>query len=116
MATEYGMTRLGLARRPPQGPELPSDVLEVVNELLAEALDAARLRLTEYRGLLSAVVEELLDRETLTKADLDRLRAEHAPSVSISAVDAPKASIPAQPACARPPPAVIMGFLQFSPR
>jgi cell division protease FtsH len=78
MATEYGMTRLGLARRPHVGGELPADVLEVVNELLEQALDRARAQLREHRDLLGAVVDGLLDREALTKAELDGLHARFA--------------------------------------
>jgi ATP-dependent Zn protease len=70
MATEYGMTRLGLARRPVSGPNLPDDVLDVVNELLADALTQARAQLEEHRPLLRAIAEELLERETLRLADL----------------------------------------------
>lgn len=70
MATEYGMTRLGLARRPVTGSELPTDVLEVVNELLAQALDTARAGLARHRELMDAVVGGLLEHETLTQAHL----------------------------------------------
>ncbi|MFN8075187.1 MAG: AAA family ATPase [Kineosporiaceae bacterium] len=73
MATEYGMTRLGLARRPVVGTELPTDVLEVVNELLAQALDTARSGLARHRALVDAVVEGLLEHETLTQAQLREL-------------------------------------------
>jgi cell division protease FtsH len=70
MATEYGMTRLGLARRPVTGPNLPDDVLDVVNELLADALAQARRQLEVNRPLLKAIAEELLERETLKLSDL----------------------------------------------
>lgn len=80
MATEYGMTRLGLARRPRTNHAIPSDVLDVVNELLDDALATARACLTGHGNLFEAVVDGLLERETLAQTDLSGLRDRFAPS------------------------------------
>ncbi len=76
MATEFGMTRLGLVWRPVDG-ELPAAVQEVVAELLDQALDRARTRLRQHAGLLTALAARLLAEETLRSRELEQLWREH---------------------------------------
>lgn len=72
MATRYGMTRLGYQVR--HGGAAPTkDVSDVVEELLGEAHTAATKLLGEHKTFLSAVAAELLDEETLSLADVDRI-------------------------------------------
>ena len=72
MATQYGMTRLGLMVRSPQllASGGMDDVTAVVEDLLADALDDARTLLRENADLVEATVAELLDKETLSMSEI----------------------------------------------
>ena len=76
MVTRYGMTRRGLSVRAGD-PDAVSH--EVIEELLSEALDQARTLLVEHRTLFVAIVEQLLEHETLEGDDLEEIRAAIAP-------------------------------------
>ena len=84
MVTRYGMTRRGLAVRSgtPDG-----ESHDVIEELLSTALEQARLMLDENRALFSAIVNQLLEHETLETGDIEDLIAsvasggEHHPSL-----------------------------------
>ncbi len=99
MATRYGMTRLGLVSRPLVEGEIPAEVLEVVDELLVTALDEARAALVRHRPLFDALVEQLLEDETVGPEGLAALRERF---------DAPTADVvphvPAQRSAAVPAP------------
>lgn len=75
MATQYGMTRLGLMVRSPQmmAADGMTEINEVVEELLVAALERARETLRRNRPLFDAVVAELLDKETLTSAQITEI-------------------------------------------
>jgi cell division protease FtsH len=72
MVTRYGMTRRGLAVRSGEPDKVSHDVIE---ELLASALDKARSILDENRALFSAIVNQLLEHDTLESSDLEDLAA-----------------------------------------
>lgn len=74
MVCAWGMGRRGLMVR--RGPDALDDpeVRAEVNELLADALADAHRLLADNRPLVDATVAALLDRETLTAADLETLR------------------------------------------
>ena len=75
MATQYGMTRLGLMVRTPQmlAASGMTEVTEVVEELLEQALVSARALLLENQDIVQVVVRELLDKETLVTADINEI-------------------------------------------
>ena len=77
MATQYGMTRLGLMVRSPQmiSADGMTEINEVVEELLVAALERARETLRRNRPLFDAIVAELLDKETLTSAQITEIHA-----------------------------------------
>jgi cell division protease FtsH len=85
MVTRYGMTRRGLAVRSGTPDGQSHDVIE---ELLSNALEQARLMIDENRALFSAIVNQLLEHETLESGDLEDLIAsvasggDHHPSFS----------------------------------
>ena len=76
MATQYGMTRLGLMVRSPQmlAASGMHEVNEVVEELLNDALIEARALLAANADLVEAVVVELLDKETLIVSEINEIR------------------------------------------
>lgn len=75
MASEWGMTRLGMQLRDPKSKE----VQEVVAELMDEALDRARSLVMENGAFFTAMVETLLDEENLTHAQIAALFEVHSP-------------------------------------
>jgi cell division protease FtsH len=84
MVAQYGMgARNGLvslsAERLTAGSAIDM-VNDEVREMLTTALTDARTMLTEHLPLLTAVVEELLEHETLTFAELETIRAQVAAS------------------------------------
>lgn len=74
MVTQYGMTDMGLMVRSEgflsTGAKLTDDTVVEVEKLLAEALNFARETLRSHRELLTHIVEELLENDTLTQEDL----------------------------------------------
>lgn len=76
MVTRYGMTRRGLAVRPGEPDTATHDVIE---ELLANALEQARELLQKNMALFSAIIALLLEHETLEASDLDELLASVTP-------------------------------------
>lgn len=76
MATQYGMTRLGLMVRSNEvlGAGGMEEVNLVVEELLSEAREKALSILNENRALLELISLELLDRETLNHAEIIELK------------------------------------------
>lgn len=72
MVTKYGMTRRGLAVRGGDPDNVSHDVIE---ELLAQALDSAQQILVDNRELFMAIVNQLLEHDTLESADLDDIIA-----------------------------------------
>jgi len=75
MATRYGMTSLGLMVRDPQvlGEIAHAGVTVVVEGLLEGALDEARRVLSDHRAFMEAIVEGLLDNDTLSADEIDAL-------------------------------------------
>jgi len=67
MVTRYGMTRRGLAVRPGEPDGVSHDVIE---ELLTCALDDARGVIRDNRALFLAIVNQLLEHETLEGTEL----------------------------------------------
>ena len=84
MVTRYGMTDAGLAVLDVErsGPGVQRELLEAVNELLTAAQTRATAILDEHRDLLGTVAAALLDRETITSAELAQL-APRAPSSDV---------------------------------
>ena len=76
MATQYGMTRLGLMVRSDEvlGAGGMEEVNLVVEELLSEAREKALRILNENKKLLELISAELLDKETLNHAEIIELR------------------------------------------
>jgi cell division protease FtsH len=72
MVTHYGMTRRGLAVRPGEPDSASHDIIE---EMLSSALDDARSILKEHSALFMAVVNQLLEHDTLESSDLDDIIA-----------------------------------------
>lgn len=72
MVTKYGMTRRGLAVRSGEPDTMSHDVIE---ELLSGALDDARALLRDNQALFMAIVNQLLEHETLEHTDLEELEA-----------------------------------------
>lgn len=70
MATQYGMTRLGLMIRQDT---TSTEVHAVVEELLRDALDEARRLVSGNRRFMELLVAELLDKETLDAAEIAEL-------------------------------------------
>jgi len=68
MATQYGMTRLGLMIRRDVA---STQVGEVVDELLADALDTSRTVISDNRAFMELLVDELLDKETLNAQEIE---------------------------------------------
>lgn len=93
MVTQYGMTDAGLMIRSEgflsTGSKITDETFEKVEELLAEALSAARATLTEHSDLLESIVEALLEYDTLTQQQLKELQA-GAKHVSIPVPPAPR--------------------------
>ena len=85
MITDYGMSDMGLAslsaERLSAGTTL-DDVNAEVNRLLDVALADARTLLDDNAALLEAAAAALLDAETLSLGDLERIRAEMASTTS----------------------------------
>ena len=81
MATQYGMTRLGLMVRSDEvlGAGGMEEVNLVVEELLHDARDKALEILTENRALLEVIAKELLDKETLNYAEITELKNNSTP-------------------------------------
>jgi cell division protease FtsH len=77
MATNYGMTTLGLMvrERSPYETSSPDAVTVVVEEMLMRARTEAITLLRKNITLLSAVADELLAEDTLDHLDLDRIYA-----------------------------------------
>ncbi|MFM7087988.1 MAG: ATP-dependent metallopeptidase FtsH/Yme1/Tma family protein [Candidatus Paceibacterota bacterium] len=75
MATQYGMTKLGLMVRNTESLAYGGmeEVNLIVEEMLNDALNKARLLLKRNRPFLNALVVELLDKETLTKSDIEQI-------------------------------------------
>ena len=67
MVTRYGMTRRGLAVRTGEPDSISHDVIE---ELLTIALDDARELLRDNHQLFMAVVNQLLEQDTLEASDI----------------------------------------------
>ena len=76
MATQYGMTRLGLMVRSDEvlGAGGMEEVNLVVEELLSDAREKALRILNENKKLLELISAELLDKETLNHAEIIELR------------------------------------------
>jgi len=72
MVTRYGMSRRGLAVR---GGEPDSDSNEVIEEILNSALVDARVMLDENKLLLTAIVNQLLEVETLEYQEILEIAA-----------------------------------------
>ncbi len=72
MVTRYGMTRRGLAVRSGEPDNVSHDVIE---ELLGGALGDARELLRDNQPLFLAIVNQLLEHETLEFNDLEEIRA-----------------------------------------
>lgn len=79
MVTKYGMTDNGLMIRSEgmlsAGTRTTDDTIEAVEALLAEALVTARATLADHRDLLTAVVDGLLENDTLGHAALQAIEA-----------------------------------------
>jgi cell division protease FtsH len=76
MVTRWGMSDLGVGHFAPDVPWRGGDqdaVRAEVDRLVREALDAARALLAEHRSSLEEVVAELLEHETLDRAQLAAL-------------------------------------------
>jgi cell division protease FtsH len=82
MATQYGMTRLGLMVRSDEvlGAGGMEEVNLVVEELLSEAREKALSILNENKKLLELISAELLDKETLNHAEIIELKNKIKPS------------------------------------
>jgi cell division protease FtsH len=79
MITDYGMGSMGLAALSSERLSAGTTVDEVnaeVNRMLERALTEARRLLDDNAGLLESVAGALLSEETLSLADLQRIRAE----------------------------------------
>jgi cell division protease FtsH len=76
MATQYGMTRLGLMVRSDEvlGAGGMEEVNLVVEELLSDAREKALCILNENKKLLELISAELLDKETLNHAEILELK------------------------------------------
>ena len=72
MVTKYGMTRRGLSVRSGE-PDVASH--EIIEEMLGSALDDARALLREHSALFLAIVNQLLEHDTLESSDLDEIIA-----------------------------------------
>jgi len=79
MVTEFGMTDFGLAFLDDRDVHIGgagADVHAAVQMELADALERADRTLADHERLHAALVDALLERETLDAADLESLRAE----------------------------------------
>lgn len=78
MVTQYGMTENGLmilsSGLLSTGSKATDQTIEAVEALLAEALATARHTLGTHLDLLNAVVDGLLENDTLTHADLEAIQ------------------------------------------
>jgi cell division protease FtsH len=72
MVTKYGMTRRGLSVRSGE-PDVASH--EIIEEMLGSALDDARALLREHSALFLAIVNQLLEHDTLESSDLEEIIA-----------------------------------------
>ena len=72
MVTKYGMTRRGLSVRSGE-PDVTSH--EIIEEMLGSALDDARTLLREHSSLFLAIVNQLLEHDTLESSDLEEIIA-----------------------------------------
>jgi cell division protease FtsH len=72
MATQFGMTRLGYQVRG-QGQSGDPELADVVEELLAHAHAEATQLMVEHRDFLTAIAAALLDRDSLTRAEVAAL-------------------------------------------
>jgi cell division protease FtsH len=76
MISEYGMSRLGhQVRRSRNGSS--TEVQEVVDELLDEAYESAKMLLTAHLPLLAELADELLVRKNLYLTDVEVLAERH---------------------------------------
>lgn len=112
MVTQYGMTDAGLMIRSEgflsTGSKITDETFEKVEELLAEALNAARATLAEHSELLKSVVDSLLEYDTLTQQQLKELQT-GAKHVSIPVPPAPREyRKPARQEAAGTPPVVYV--------
>jgi cell division protease FtsH len=75
MALQYGMTSAGLTVHDPArlGTDKATRVDGVVEDLLASSLDAATSALKSHETFFLAVVEKLLDLDTLSAVELDEI-------------------------------------------
>jgi cell division protease FtsH len=78
MVTQYGMTDAGLMIRSEgllsTGSKVTDATVEAVEALLSDALETARATLANHYDLLKAIVEALLEHDTLTLSQLNALR------------------------------------------
>ena len=78
MVTQYGMTDSGLMIRSEgllsTGSTITDATVAMTESLLAEALSTAREVLRDHRDIIDAVVEGLLENDTLTQKDLVKIR------------------------------------------
>jgi cell division protease FtsH len=72
MVTKYGMTRRGLSVRSGE-PDVASH--EIIEEMLGSALDDARALLREHSALFLAIVNQLLEHDTLESSDIEEIIA-----------------------------------------
>jgi cell division protease FtsH len=70
MVTRFGMSGLGCVSLVDGAPSMRDDVLAEVRRLIDEALDRARALVAEHRGALEALVDALLDEESLAREDV----------------------------------------------
>jgi cell division protease FtsH len=75
MATQYGMTGLGLVVRDPKlfGESAATGVTEHVEAMLVSALDEARAILETHRPFVEALVAGLLDNDTLIAEEIEAI-------------------------------------------
>jgi cell division protease FtsH len=72
MVTKYGMTRRGLSVRSGE-PDVASH--DIIEEMLSSALDDARALLERHSALFMAIVNQLLEHDTLEATDLEEIVA-----------------------------------------
>ena len=72
MVTKYGMTRRGLSVRSGEPDAASHDIIE---EMLSTALDDARALLDKHSALFHAIVNQLLEHDTLEAADIEDIVA-----------------------------------------
>lgn len=77
MVRQWGMGTLGPVKVDPTVPlgSLADDASQEERQLVADALTQAEKTISENKGLVKAVADALLERETLEKKDLEEIRA-----------------------------------------